>query len=389
MAEPSDAQPPFLAVQTFIRDHGWDALQGELRITVKKYDAHGLRKLNYSQVHSPKLHPVVLDCRGLLLDADANVVSRTFRRFFNHGELATHAQFDFANVTVFEKCDGSLLQLYYCPQTDRWEMGTRSSAFAEQAKSRGTYRDAILLAMQVGEDAFGRVAERHLDRRLTYALEYCGPSNKIGTEYDADHVVLLAVVSNVADHELPYEAVQAICDTLKADGINIRLPKVYNLTSLEGCRAALNDLLLPTEEGFVVRHNVTGERMKMKSVKYLAMNGLTNEPTFKRLVRLVHFNEQDEYLATYAKERPKIDKIVVARGALVQEIQGAYDQAVAGSPTKKQFALATQSLPYQKTLLHARKTGSTIEMAMSSMKAFQLVDLLATRMQVDPTAVEF
>lgn len=95
-----------MKVQEFIKEKGWAALKEELFIDVREYD-NGLRVLNYDQISSPKMHPVVMECRALKLDQDGNVVSRAFDRFFNYGEGDTK-NFDFSDCTVFEKADGCL-----------------------------------------------------------------------------------------------------------------------------------------------------------------------------------------------------------------------------------------------------------------------------------------
>ncbi|RKO90281.1 RNA ligase-domain-containing protein [Blyttiomyces helicus] len=273
------------------------ALETVLHITVKKYEAYGLRKLNYSQTPSPKNHQVVADCRGLLLDAtNARIVSCTFRRFYNYRESGAPADFDFGNATIFEKCDGSLVQIYFCGATGSWEVGTRRTAFGEQGAPEGsTSRQSVLTAMKVPSDTeFEAIANRELDRGVTYAAEYCGPSNLISTVYAEDQVVLLAAMYNNEDRELP--SLEQVCAALQASGFNVCLPKTYPLASIADCHAALNELLMPTDEGFVLRDNQTGHRLKLKSPRYLEMKRIL---TFSRMVKLVHGNEQDEFLATF------------------------------------------------------------------------------------------
>jgi hypothetical protein len=54
---------------------------------VKSYDC-GISKLNYDQIESAKAHPVVMECRGLILSyPHGEVVARSFDRFFNYGEV--------------------------------------------------------------------------------------------------------------------------------------------------------------------------------------------------------------------------------------------------------------------------------------------------------------
>ena len=68
----------------YIKKNGIESLKSEFGINVKEYD--DLFVLNYDQIESPKTHPIVQECRSLILDKQFNVVSRSFDRFFNFGE---------------------------------------------------------------------------------------------------------------------------------------------------------------------------------------------------------------------------------------------------------------------------------------------------------------
>lgn len=193
-------------VQKFIRENGWQALKDQLFIEVKEYDC-GLRVLNYNMIETPRNHPVADECRGLILDQDANVVSRSFNRFYNYGEAGTDTSFSFDNVVVFGKEDGSLVKMYWCPQTNRWEISTRGTAFAEAPHVFGSldrqnwsFRDAILDALNVNEEEFQRNMSL-FDKDFTYIGEYVSFMNRIVTLYPEPKVILLSVRNNLTGEE--------------------------------------------------------------------------------------------------------------------------------------------------------------------------------------------
>lgn len=71
-----------MQVIEFIKQNGLEALTEQFAISVKKID--DLLVLNYNQIDSPKTHPIVIECRSLILEAKTlKVVSRSFDRFFN------------------------------------------------------------------------------------------------------------------------------------------------------------------------------------------------------------------------------------------------------------------------------------------------------------------
>jgi len=140
-----------LSVQKFIEEHGWEALTAKLHIKVTTYADKGVAVLNYSP-KSPKTDPVVLECRALVLSYPAaRVVARSFDRFFNQNEEGVEAEpFDFRGSWCMGKYDGTLILFYHCTQTTRWEIATRTRAFAEgpfgASNSNETFRLKILQA---------------------------------------------------------------------------------------------------------------------------------------------------------------------------------------------------------------------------------------------------
>lgn len=85
--------------------------------------------LNYDQIASPKTHPVVRECRALVLRTDDfSLVARSFPRFFNWGEVVEEQKlFDWSNYLIQEKEDGSLILIFWEPESKKWTFCTRGS----------------------------------------------------------------------------------------------------------------------------------------------------------------------------------------------------------------------------------------------------------------------
>jgi tRNA splicing ligase len=60
--------------------------------------------LKYDQINSPFAEPIVRECRGIILDEASNwrVVSRSFDKFFNHGE-GHAATIDWSTARVYRR----------------------------------------------------------------------------------------------------------------------------------------------------------------------------------------------------------------------------------------------------------------------------------------------
>ncbi len=257
----------------FIKEHGWDALTSELHIKVKIYN-EGIAILNYDQIMSPKTHPVVIECVTLILSyPSANVISIAFPRFFNYGEaLDITKQCNLSNSEFYEKVDGSLIQVYFCYQTRRWEIATGGMAFAEGLDNftGNTFRESVLKAMgNWNEDRFQTFCDK-LNEHLTYVFEYCGPSNKIITEYETDQLVLLSIIENSTGKEYTNKVYECVSLFKVNWNMNVRAPVNFNFENEHQMLEALYKLE-NKEKGFVAKDKTTGIRVKIKSHKYVLL----------------------------------------------------------------------------------------------------------------------
>lgn len=186
-------------VQKLFFDYGWEEainiLVGEYSIKVKEYGDFFV--LDYDQINSPKTDKHVIECRGLTIDKQGKILARAFPRFFNWGEAPeTTVGFDFSRANVLEKADGSLIKVYFNPHTDKWEIATRGTAFAEGPHDfYGTFRNAVLVTLGVTEQQF-QIDCAKLEKGFTYIMEYIGPSNRIVTRYTKDELVYIDKVKN-------------------------------------------------------------------------------------------------------------------------------------------------------------------------------------------------
>jgi len=171
-------------------------------VDARDYPEHKMWLLDYNMIECEKNHPVVLECRGLVMGYDGSIIRKGFDRFFNLGENGVDT-FDFENSVVFEKADGSLMFVYWCPPTNQWEIGTRGTAFAEGPNEwHGTFRGFMLKAMGRTEKEFQHDCEKKLNQKITYVLEAVGPDNRIVTKYETNHLVYLTSFVTATGEEL-------------------------------------------------------------------------------------------------------------------------------------------------------------------------------------------
>src|SRR6478609_1826444 len=78
-------------------------------VSKRKHPTHPLYILNYTAVtqFDWNWNDVTLNCRGLVIDEDYNIVARSFPKFFSYEQL--DGKLPDGNFVVEEKLDGSML----------------------------------------------------------------------------------------------------------------------------------------------------------------------------------------------------------------------------------------------------------------------------------------
>jgi tRNA splicing ligase len=295
-----------LEVQKFLenasanKQDGLALLNSTLGINHIKHENEPLVILNYDIIESPKTHPIVCECRGLVLEQDTwKVVARSFPRFFNHEEaLGETAGFDWTNFSCSTKEDGSLILLYY--YRDRWHVNTRGSFGQGEVNSCGRSWEELFYSVvdETGMD--------YLPSKCTLVFELVGPFNKIVREYKQTDLFLLTAFRNEHGSECFLDEIEFWAKCLR-----VKQPKSYQCTGLSDVQHLFNersdDL---TFEGFVLRDK-TGLRMKMKSKTYVALhrmkgNNGQNLASPKNLVPLILAGEADEVISYFPEVKEHV-----------------------------------------------------------------------------------
>lgn len=135
---------------------------------------------------------VTLNCRGLILDGEGNIVARPFPKFFN---LDEHSRSDITfskPFKIYEKMDGSLGIFYKLPSSDKWAVSTRGSFTSNQA----------IEATRIYNDKYAKDWTPAVG--TTPLVEIIYPSNRIVVDYgDMEDLVLLTVIDNATGRDIP------------------------------------------------------------------------------------------------------------------------------------------------------------------------------------------
>lgn len=101
-------------------------------INVNQHPTEEIYILNYSPIcqYDAIWTEVSMQCRGLILDKDGNIVARPFPKFFNYEQIKPE-EIPNDSFEVYEKYDGSLGIVFYFNK--KWHIATRGSFVSDQA----------------------------------------------------------------------------------------------------------------------------------------------------------------------------------------------------------------------------------------------------------------
>lgn len=359
-----------LKVQEYLRkfdtvEAGLDALYNEFGIANKRHPTDSRVILDYDQITSPKFHPIVRECRGLVLDCedDWNIVARGFFRFFNYGEGSpeqNYFSFD-GNFTASDKEDGSVIFLYF--YKGEWRINTRFS-FADSKVNESDYTWEELFWLAVKD-----MHKVMLVTGRTYVFELCSIYNKVVRHYPEPTIYLLSCFDNgFGSGEKDSEFVN-----LEARFLNVKRPKSYTFNSIDNAIAHIKSIECKdaTFEGLVIR-DCYNNRLKIKSASYLVLHKKlgNRKPSIEDLYMMgITDDGGDEYLAYFPELKEKLDAVRVRRKIIEIKLIAWYEKAKS-IESQKEFALTVKDLDLGFALFAMRKGLTLREVLVQYAKRF-------------------
>lgn len=295
----------------------WDAfdqLVAEKYINVRKHPTKELFIANYAPMaaYDRKWTPETEACRGLIFDANRDIVARPFRKFFNYGEVRPPAFVLTKTPHVSTKMDGSL-GIYY--RYDGVEgIATRGSFESDQAKWATAYWVANHSNVVVPDG-------------ITPMFEIIYPSNRIVVDYRGrEMLILLAVIDTVTGADIP------LWEATWWDG-----PVVETHYGLDNVDDAYTFGTGRDDEGVVCCWYTPGEpsyRLKIKAPEYVRLHRIVTGVSSKTIWghmkedRSLHElinNVPDEF---YEWVHKTVKELRTAYDAVIDEIDNEYLRAV-------------------------------------------------------------
>ena len=273
---------------------------------------------------------ITLNCRGLVLDNEGNVIAKPFPKFFNYEE---HKPEDIPNENfeVYEKMDGSLGIIFH--YEGEWLIATRGSFTSEQAIK--------------GKEMLDKLNISALITGYTYLAEIIYPENRIVVDYgDEEKLVVLGAYNNETGKEVEV-------DEMVNEGWEV----VMKYKTWGEGYDLLKEEISKDKEGYVIRFS-GGMRMKIKGTEYVRLHRILTNFSNKDIWELLKNGEPLEpFLERVPDEFDKWVKAVVMN--LRYSFYSIYERAGKlhdgfrygkfndreVEPTKKEFAEYTKQFP--------------------------------------------
>lgn len=311
-----------------------DYLEGDF-VIAQKHPTLPLVIYNYSRTtqYNGVWDDITLNCRGLVLDLEGNVVAKPFPKFFNYEEHTAEgsklAPIPNESFEVYEKMDGSLGIIFH--YKGEWLVATRGSFTSEQAIK--------------GKEMLDKLPLDGLDANNTYLAEIIYPENRIVVDYGTDEkLVLLGAYNNETGEEV------------KVDGMpGWEVVKMYK-TWGEDWKTLKNEIS-KNNEGYVIRFS-SGMRMKIKGEEYKRLHRILTNFSTKDIWELLKNGEDlapllervpdefDDWVKRTAMNlRYSFYSIYERAGKLHDGFRYGKYNDVYPEPTKREFAEFVNKLP--------------------------------------------
>lgn len=308
-------------------------------VTRREHQAGKYSILNYSSAAQYDNHwnPVTLNCRGLIIDEDNNIVARGFQKFFNHTEKVPDQTIFGKFCVASEKADGSL-GIIYPAHFNGYKVATRGSFHSDQAEWANNW-------LRVNMPNFVQ------PEGITTLVEIIYKDNRIVLDYgDFEGLVLLGAIDNATGADIP------IWDIDWWEGERVKV--YHDIKDVESGYKLATSSDFSDQEGLVMtwyKFNEPSFRLKVKHAEYIRLHGIIHNFSKKKVWEAL--SEKQDFLTmlddvpdefydmVHSVVNDLKEKYAVIEKAAVEDYRG-----ISKISDRKQFALRAQDSEYRAIL---------------------------------------
>lgn len=207
--------------------------------------------------------------RSSVWNSDGELVSASFKKFFNWGEHPelTPPPSSLKGVQFIEKLDGSTMIV--SKYKGDFIIRTRGTIDASLMEKNGHEVEELMIEYPMVKQLGDELSDSG-DWTFSLIFEWTSPLNQIVIRFDKADIRLIGAI-NHEDYTL---WTQKQLDGL-ADTLGVRRPQIFNFTTTEEMITTINNL--KGKEGIVVYFNNGQSLLKLKSDWYLALHRMKSE----------------------------------------------------------------------------------------------------------------
>ena len=346
-----------LNVQKYLIENGIEKLKSEFKIKVNDYSDRIV--LNYDQIESPRFHPIVDECRAIILKkSDFSILSHIFVRFYNlmegvqvgnSGEInkirvssfgePKIETVDILNARIESKIDGSLISVYH--DGHKWCIASRSMAFAEGQGNFGRSFDEIFRSTEEYKDVMNYLNSLYLYKAYTWGFELTSPENRVVTPFSNYNVVLIGARNNITGDEVNGEHLD-----FHAKEMKVKRPERYQVKSFQEMLDLVNAKPWMDEGVVLVIEKPTGSfmRIKCKNPKFVAIANMRENGNIspKNILFIIMKGEKEEILKYFPEDEKYFLFVEDYYNSIISKIEQLYEENKNASD-QKTFALSILS----------------------------------------------
>lgn len=291
------------------------------------------------------------ECRGLIFDADGNLISRPFHKFFNVNQLeeTQDSLIDYDRKhRIMVKEDGSMVRPVILKNAIRW--ATRKG-FTQTVDSIYTHLPEYC---SYGENA--AIIKKILKSGKTPCFEYVGPTNQHIVKYDRPRLILLAIRDNLTgDYEDIYVDEYSGLDRVglweSPKSFDELMVTVKSLVGQEGVVLTFgNEYYKIKGEDYFIKHRLRDEVSNPRHVCRASLSGSLDD-------MLPNLTERDREIAVDTDK-----KLLKLFEKVVEVVEQKSDELIEKYKTKKDFALSREDVDVLiKKTVFAKFDGKTTE----------------------------
>jgi hypothetical protein len=322
----------YIALKKVFEKNEWKFQESEDLFTcISVKNKNDMWLYNYNDnVLVDRNHPILIKCRGLVVNSSGKILNYPFERFFNYWEKE-HSKIEWNTAEIQEKADGSLICVFWNGKD--FEVTTRGSFYPNEK--------ADVDFSKLFKERFDNFDL--LDKNNCYMFELITKHNRIVKWYEDERIYLIGARNLVTFKEISQTELDDI-----AKYISVLRPKRYNADSFDKCKS-LFESFKDDDEGLVVVDS-NFNRVKVKQESYLKLSKikiLKKQDIFDYVLGKTQIDK--EYLDKLPEVVNTMDFISTYWNKVKQEISAVFEKHK-NKATRKDFALKIIKFPYKSVL---------------------------------------